>query len=133
MSTAVVERTDGLITAGQLEGLARELNRPGGGFTVSVLSGFAMRSGFALSVHPEREQRIGGQVFPDDLMWFVRQNWDLLGKPGAVLGGWRDETSGLAYLDVSVVVHNRERAVALGRASKQVAMFDLSRRCEIRL
>lgn len=125
MSTAVAEQTDGLITTDHLRELAREVTR-GRGFTVSALSGFAMRSGYAVSVHPERSQTIGGPVFADDLMDFVRANWDLLGKPGAVLGGWRDE-SGMARLDVSTVVHDRERARVLARAHGQCAVFDLVR------
>jgi hypothetical protein len=133
MSVTTVERTDGLITTGYLGDLARELNKPGGGFTVSATSGFPMRAGYALSLHPEREQQIGGRVCADDLMNYIRDNWDLLGKPGVVLGGWRDRESGRAFLDVSTVVHDRERAGVLARAHKQLAYFDLRTGCEIRV
>lgn len=127
------EAAEGRISREVLRGWARRLNVPGGGFSVSATSGADVRSGFALSVHPEREQRIGDTVTADDLMAYVRANADLLMRPGAVLGGWRDAESGQAFLDVSTVVHDRERALSLARAHDQLAFYDLSTGREVRV
>lgn len=134
------------INRGRLDQLARELDMPGGGFTFDPLTGHQVRSGFALSVYPERERQIGDRVTGADLLEYLLDNADLLAKPGMgaagagesdagrpVLGGWRDGTSGIAYLDVSIVVYGRDRAEALAAAHDQLAYFDLTNGVEVRL
>jgi hypothetical protein len=51
----------------------------------------------------------------------------------AYVGGWLDRETGRYYYDATVLVQDRAEALALGRANKQIAIFDLANLEEIRL
>lgn len=104
--------------------LADALSVPDGGFSVDPRTGGDVRTGYAVAIHPDRERQIGGVVRPEDIRAFAYDNADLLAQEGSVLGGWRDPETGIAYLDVSVQVHDRAEALALGRQYDQLAVFD---------
>lgn len=125
--------SDGVISTERLTALASLANWSGKGFAISATSGFEMRAGYAVSVHPERGQRIGDRVTARDLMEYIRAHWDLLGKPGVVLRARRDRNTGVAFLDVAAVVHNRERARMLARAHGQRGVLDLRSGCAVRV
>lgn len=124
---------EGRISREWLETLAQRVSRPGGGFTLDVIGGSRVAEGFAVSVYPEREQRLTGRVVWHDLMAYTRANIDLLRKPGVRLGAWHDAGTGVVFLDVVLVLESRERACALGVAHGQVAVFDLGAGRVIRL
>lgn len=104
--------------------MADALSVPDGGFSVDPRTGGDVAQGFAVAVYADRERQIMGRVTRDDITSYVFGNADLLAGNGLVVGGWRDPSSGIAYLDISRVVESRELAVALAKAHGQVAYFD---------
>lgn len=48
-------------------------------------------------------------------------------------GGWYDSESGQYYYDATIIVDSLEKAIELGRANDQLAIFDLTNCKEIRL
>lgn len=48
-------------------------------------------------------------------------------------GGWYDSESGQYYYDATIIVDSLEKAIELGRANDQLAIFDLTNMQEIRL
>jgi hypothetical protein len=59
-----------------------------------------------------------------DVLEFLLRQADTLALPGRVFGGWRDPFDGRIYLDVSILVEDREQALALAREHDQLAVFD---------
>ena len=49
------------------------------------------------------------------------------------IGGWLDSETGKFYFDATVIVNDKEQAIALGKANGQIAIFDLNTCNEIRL
>lgn len=93
---------DGSFTMARLRDLAKLCGK--GGFVVSARTGNRVSTGYAVSVHPEREQLIGGFVSARDLLTFMIENWDLLSDPRAVLQARRDWKAGYTVLSVCTVV-----------------------------
>jgi len=87
---------------------SRRPNRLPDRFMVS-LRGFGQQ----FNVRPTEEEVLG----------FIEENACELGKRGRYLGGWSDGQS--FWLDVSVVVHGRERALAFARVNSEEAIYDL--------
>lgn len=104
---------DGSFTTARLRDLAKLCGK--GGFVVSPRTGNSVATGYAVSVHPERETRIGGFVGWRDLMDFIRENWDLLSHPDAVLSATVDRRTGVKLLNVGTVVRELDRAKLLAR------------------
>lgn len=48
-------------------------------------------------------------------------------------GGWYNSDNNMYYFDATVIVNDLEAAKELGRANKQIAIFDLANLTEIRL
>lgn len=48
-------------------------------------------------------------------------------------GGWYNSENNMYYFDATVVVNDLKTAMDLGRANKQIAIFDLANMREIRL
>ena len=48
-------------------------------------------------------------------------------------GGWYNRDDNMYYFDATVIVNDLESAKELGRANKQIAIFDLANLTEIRL
>lgn len=106
--------------------LADALTVPDGGFSVSVESWRDARVGYAVSVFPDCEERITGNVRESRIARYLAANAPLLAKPNVVLGGWRNPEDNAVYLDVSIVVPTRAEAVALAKAHGQVAIWDFA-------
>ena len=53
--------------------------------------------------------------------------------PATCVGGWMDTDTGLYYYDATVIIEDREAAIAFGRMQNQIAIFDLNNMEEIRL
>lgn len=111
--------------SGRIVAMADALSVPDGGFSVDPTDGSDVRVGYAVAVHPEHE-RILNRVTVNDLHDYIASASDALSLSGRVLGGWRDPASGRIYLDVSVVTTDLAEAMALARATAQLAIFDLS-------
>lgn len=48
-------------------------------------------------------------------------------------GGWYNSENGKYYYDATIIVEDLEKAIELGRANNQIAIFDLANMQEIRL
>lgn len=114
------------VSVSRLPGLCQRLNAPGGGFAIHALSGERVRDGFVVSIHPEREQYIGDRVDVGDVIAYAFENADLLVRAEWVLSCWRDDVTGVAHLDVSMVVYDRREAVRLCREYGQATFWDAS-------
>jgi hypothetical protein len=88
--------------------------------------------GYAVSIFPDRGTQVNSDEFgPDDILAFSRKNADILDKKGAILGAWRD--NGKVYLDVSIFVENRDRALFLAKQHAQLAIYDFTARDSVYL
>ncbi|WIY01829.1 hypothetical protein QRX60_48820 [Amycolatopsis mongoliensis] len=120
------------LSAARLAAMAAALSVPDGGFTVDPVTGTDMRTGYAVSVHPECERRYRRPVTADDLTDYLTdylthtRTASALAMPGRVFGGWRDPGTGRVYLDASAVVPTLAAAFVLGRRAGQHAVFDLA-------
>jgi len=95
----------------------------GGGFSES-LAGKSPDGGFMVAVSADTEMKkpIEDMTRLDILRYIVRHA-KLLNKPSAFLGGWLDE--GYGYLDVSINVEDKAEALAMAKANKQLAIYDV--------
>jgi hypothetical protein len=78
---------------------------------------------FMLSPYEDRQAILDHPPTEQDLRNYIGRNEDLLTKPGHNLGTWNNE--GKHYLDVSIGEQDRDRALALGKQHKQLAIFDM--------
>ena len=54
----------------------------------------------------------------------IKENMEIVkGLDGAYLGAWIDE--GIVYIDISVLVENKEDAMELGKINNQLAIYDI--------
>jgi hypothetical protein len=117
----------------QVQAMAKtiaDLHAKNGGVTFTPTENRARSSdepAYALSIYPERSQKTESTPPQDEISRFIIDNWDLLRDPKNSVGTWHDTDSGLHYLDVSVVIPNRERAIALGKRYNQKAIWDLQK------
>lgn len=100
-----------------------------GGATIAPASGALVTSGYAVSTERGLEKQVPAADFEKNpathVLDYMAANREALAKPGAVLGLWQD--SGKYFIDVSMVEPDREKAMALGRANDQLAIFDLGK------
>jgi len=98
-----------------------------GGFSIDVKTGHSPKSGFMVSIYPEREQKSHILSFTQhDLNQYIVANLDILLQNGAFLGGWHDPADDTVYLDVSVKSDNLVDAVLLARKHDQQAIYDVA-------
>lgn len=103
------------------------LQVPDGGFSIDLTTGENVSEGYAVAIHPDREQVIPVEdVTMSSLISYALDNMDLLAKPGHVFGAWHDPESGKVYLDVSTVRTDRAEALELAREHNQLAVFDFA-------
>lgn len=98
------------------------------GFSVKPTTGEMPTKGYMVSI-PGHTQ-IVDHATPELVAQYASAHADALKEPGAHIGGWTDET-GKTYLDVSHNVMNRARAVKLGVAHNQKAIWDVKRSADI--
>lgn len=122
-----VARYDGLISAQRLNDLARMCGK--GGFVVHPLTGNspAVRSGYAVSVWPERDSLLGGFVKGRDLLLFMIENWDLLWQGRALVQARRIRIGSqtLTHLSVVKVVSTIDRARSLATVHEIASFVDM--------
>lgn len=119
-----IVRRDGTYTSRRMRDLA-DMVGEFGGFVVALQESADVKSGYAVSVHPEREDRRRGFVTGAYLADFILNNLDLLSHPAAVLRVHRVGKTGPTYLNVCTVVtkldtakvsahmHEREKVVRM--------------------
>lgn len=108
---------DGSFTAQRLKDLAKLCGK--GGFVVSPRTGNRVASGYAVSVYPRCDRLIGGFVSWQDLMEYLRDNWELFCRFNSVFSVSVDRATGVKRLSVCTVVKNLDRARTLARAHDQ--------------
>lgn len=110
------------------ESLANRANTTGG-FTFDVKTSCFAESGYAVALPGHEEIYTGPTLYPETIADYLTRHADALSKPNARVGGWATvDANGTPvwYLDVSVVLHDREAALALARSSNQLAIYNLS-------
>ena len=118
---------------GGLSPLVARISAPDGGFTYQPMTGDEPKTGFVLSVYPDRAVvTTAKDLKPEDLAEFVVANKDLLGKADHFLGGWHDPKDGKVYLDVSIVKQEADEARELAKRYNQLAYFDLGTGSSVR-
>jgi hypothetical protein len=109
----------------RLHSLLALVEQPDGGFTVDPRTGEGVYGGYAVAIHPDC-CAVLAELTLGDVLEFLLRRADTLALPGRVLGGWRDPADGRIYLDVSILVEDREQALELAREYDQLAVFDFS-------
>jgi hypothetical protein len=95
-----------------------------GGATYSLAYG-EIKRGYVVSPYKDREQPVPVSEFgPNEVRNFVTENADLLSLADHYLGAWIE--AGLVYLDVCRGFSSKQKAMRLGKANGQKAIFDLT-------
>lgn len=105
-----------------------------GGFTYSIGNGF-VTNGWAVSLKGHEYKYLNPVYAIDNVGVVSKYLHDkakvLVNTEGSCIGGWAHE--GYVYLDVSVVVKDKEAAIKLGKENEQLAIYDLNKKEEIRI
>lgn len=106
------------------------------GFSVRPKNGASPDKGYMVSL-PGRTKLLNGPDLAGPngariLNDFVRQNSDVLSKPGAHIGGWTDSATGITHLDISQNIVDRNRAIKSGVKRNQIAIWDVKKQREIK-
>uniref|UniRef100_A0A6H1ZS43 RelA/SpoT domain-containing protein n=1 Tax=viral metagenome TaxID=1070528 RepID=A0A6H1ZS43_9ZZZZ len=123
---APLQQAFGEIKGKELEGIVAKINE--GGITYDMLKKVprANEPLFSVSIYPENTKLIDvGKLKTQDIYEFVRKNRKMLDKPNHFLGGWLDTESGKIFLDVSVSVKDKSKAIQLGKEFNQKSVYDL--------
>ena len=75
----------------------------------------------------------GKEVTEQDIKDFARENEQELKDPNKFIGTWYNKADGNTHIDISTVVKTEEDAQNLGRANKQLAVFDIKNQEEIKV
>lgn len=115
------------LTVEQLSNLAIEIHSKNFGSTVSMLYGnMAQKPFHSVSIFPDIGIQIPGEsVDRDVLEKFIKKYEGLLSNPKCALGTWYNNEDGMTYLDISVLVDNKEIAIRLSKEYNQIGIFDL--------
>lgn len=112
--------------SGPSAGLLDAIKKADGGFTYNAVTGEQPKTGYALSLHKDREQVLDAkQVSLVTLAQYAQDNRSLLGQPNNFLGAWHNPVDDKIYIDVSTVVKSATEAERLAREAHQLAYFDL--------
>ena len=80
---------------------------------------------YAVSPYIERTKIIEWDISKQNLLDFIRKNWDLLKQIKHSVGVWKDNNSWKTYIDVSITTDNQEEAIDIWKKYNQKAIFDL--------
>lgn len=116
------KKSDVVVTAQIIWGLYLQA----GGATFNLYSGnLAGKSLYAVSVYGDRTRDVDEVDFSVEMVEaFIQANVDLLVQPNNSIGVWLDASR--VYLDVSITVEDRQRALALAREHGEQAICHLS-------
>lgn len=95
------------------------------GFTYNIQNGAIQSSGYAVAISANQNSH-GADGFLKVVEYAMKHNIECV-------GGWLDKKSGKFYFDATIIVLEKKEAIALGRANKQIAVFNLNTGREIRL
>jgi len=104
-----------------------------GGITVDIpnLMNMGGSNNYAVSIYPELSKTFNRKLFRTDVVDYLLQNKEFFLKKHHTLGAWYDTASGKTYLDVSVLVKDRDAAINLGKQYNQKAITYLKDFSEI--
>ena len=101
-----------------------------GGSTYLIQGNMAETDNIAVSIFPDYSQVVMGHVTYKQLSDFYQSHKLILKKyPELAVGTWYENN--LTYIDLVILVRDRDKAVALGRRYNQKAVFDLTTMEEI--
>jgi hypothetical protein len=102
-----------------------------GGATMNLTKGsLAGTPNYSVSIYPERELIVKGELTTKQIESFIEKNKDLLNDPTNSLGIWTND-KGQKVIDVVVTMSDKEAALKLGMQHKQDAIWDLLNMKEI--
>ena len=118
------DRMDAAVAAQQIWRLYRQA----GGATFNLFYGnLAGRSLYAVSVYSDRTRDVNETALDRNMVEaYIRANLDLLALPENSIGLWLAADEGKVYLDVSITVADRQRALYLARQHGEQAICHLS-------
>ena len=96
------------------------------GFTVNAANLQPVKSGYAVAV-ADTQNSFGFEGLAN-VVKYVSEHPEV-----NAFGGWYNSDNNMYYFDATVIVDDLEAAKELGRANKQIAIFDLANLTEIRL
>lgn len=94
------------------------------GFTISLLDFSPPKSGFCVAMNLTQDH------FGDE---GLKKVIEIAKNSTFVVGGWFNKEEELFYYDCVMIVQDKETAIKLGKANKQLAIFDLTKGEEIKL
>lgn len=95
------------------------------GFTYNIQEGNVQTEGYAVAVS-ETQNSFGAEGFLRVIEYALKHNVECV-------GGWLDRKTGRFYFDATMIVNEKNEAIALGRVNKQLAIFNLNTGREIRI
>lgn len=80
---------------------------------------------YVASIYPERTQ-IFDALAPEDIAGYISRNANVIASApeAAGVGIWRNPDDGRLWLDVVVLVQDRDLAIFLGRRANQICIWD---------
>ena len=96
------------------------------GFTVNAATLQPVTTGYAVAV-ADTQNSFGVEGLAN-VVKYVSEHPEV-----NAFGGWYNSENNIYYFDATVVVNDLKTAMDLGRANKQIAIFDLANMREIRL
>jgi hypothetical protein len=79
--------------------------------------------GYSVSIYPEYGRTYKGLPNQTDVINFIETHREILSRPLRFIGGWRADN--VSYLDISVIVSDRESALKMAKEYNQQAIFNL--------
>lgn len=109
------------------------LTEANGGSTFNLHRGNLAGKGYAVAMYPDRGVKLQGKATPEAIRDYITKNEDLLSNPENSIGTWFNDKDGLTYLDISRTTDDLAEAIAIGKANKELAIFDLAKLEDISL
>lgn len=97
-----------------------------GGVSYSLTYGnLSGRKGYTVSPYKDREEKVSDSEFSaNDLQAFIASNAELLAQDNHFIGAWVDNK--IVYLDVSVLVASKKKALKMAKECNQLAIYNLT-------
>lgn len=105
-----------------------------GGWTLNPRTGrFVTGAGYVVANPPGAVSVTHRVAMDHHVPLAVKENADILARPGMMLGAWRDAKDGTVYLEVAEVFAARADAERVARSRGERAIYDLAAGRDIRL
>lgn len=103
-----------------IKNIIENIKENGGGTYNKDLKSINAKRGYMVSLQGyERKCKT-----EEEIKKAIKENMEIIkGLDSAYLGAWIDE--GIIYIDVSILVENKEDALELGKVNNQLAVYDL--------